>query len=53
MEANETRYTNPDQQRQKKGSDDPQTSQMKTELMKRDGLIETSESRIPEECYFQ
>jgi len=23
MEANETRYSNPDQQRQKKGSDDP------------------------------
>jgi len=44
MGANETRYSSPDQQRQKKGSDYPQTSQIKTEIMKRDGLIETSET---------
>jgi hypothetical protein len=44
MNANETQYSNPDQQKQKKRSDDPKTIQIKTEIMKRDGLIETSET---------
>jgi len=44
MEDNETRYSNPDQQRQKKVQMTRQTSQIKTEIMKRDGLNETSET---------